>query len=82
MSDLLLNKELRQELFLDDDSSDKNNPVRYVTRIRTTTILRRLEGDKARQERILHFLRDAELFGFILNEQSARTLPPREAGGS
>ncbi len=67
VTDLLLNKELRQELFADDqsNSSDNDNPVGYVARIITITILRRLEGDEQRQARILNFLRDAELDKFI-----------------
>ena len=67
VTDLLLNKELRQELFADDqsNSSDNDNPGRDVARIITITILRRLEGDEQRQARILNFLRDAELDKFI-----------------
>ena len=67
MGKLLLNKELRKELFPNDELNflDKDNSVRDVARIRTITILRRLEGDQERQARILDFLRDAELYKFI-----------------
>ncbi len=44
----------------------KDNPVRDVARTQTITILRRLEGDTDRQNRIINFLRDAELYEFIL----------------
>ena len=68
VTDLLLNKELRQELFTDDQSNSSNNDnsVGSVIRLITITILRRLEGDEQRQARILNFLRDAELDKFIL----------------
>ena len=69
MSDLLLNKELRKDLLpnVNDklNPSGYDNPVRDVARTQTTTILRRLEGDKDHQARILDFLRDAELYQFI-----------------
>ncbi len=69
MAEILLNKELTQKLFLNDNqsnSSDKDNPVRDVARTITITILKKLEGDKDRQEIIIHFLRDTQLYGFIL----------------
>ena len=66
MAQILIDKELRKELFTDDkDNEYHDNPVRDVTRTLTITILRRLEEDRPRQERIIHFLRDAELYGFI-----------------
>ena len=72
MSKLLLDKELRKELFpnVNDilNPSDCDNPVRDVARIQTITILRRLEDDTYRQARIIHFLRDAELYKFILKK--------------
>ncbi len=65
VSDLLLNKELREELFPDNDTLDQDNHVRDVARIRTITILRRLEKDTERQASIIYFLRDAGLYQFI-----------------
>ncbi len=68
---LFLDKELRKELFPDDKSNflEKDHPVLDLIHTRTISILRRLEGDEERQERILHFLRilrNAELYQFIL----------------
>ena len=69
MSDLLLNKELRKDLFpnVNDklNPSGYDNPVRDVARTQTITILRRLEEYKERQGRIIDFLRDTELYKFI-----------------
>ena len=62
---LLLDKELRKELFSDNDFPNQDNPVQDLARILTITILRRLEGDLERQVRIIHFLRDTDLLGFI-----------------
>ncbi|MBW4450066.1 MAG: pentapeptide repeat-containing protein [Spirirestis rafaelensis WJT71-NPBG6] len=62
MSEILTNKTNQSQLFSDEY---KDNPVKDIVRIRTTTILRRLEKDKERQYRILHFLDDAELLGFL-----------------
>ncbi|BDA71552.1 hypothetical protein CAL7716_057180 [Calothrix sp. PCC 7716] len=53
-----------------DTSTD--NPVRDVARVRTTTILRRLEGDEERQGHVLDFLRDSELLNFILSGAKLR----------
>ena len=76
MAKLLLSKELRKELFpnVNDklNPSGCDNPVRDVARIETITILRRLEGDTERQAIILRFLRDAELYEFILNNANLR----------
>ena len=71
MDKLLLDKELKKELFTYDklkslDNENNDNPVGDVARIITITILRRLENDRERQARIIHFLRDAELSEFIL----------------
>jgi uncharacterized protein YjbI with pentapeptide repeats len=67
MSEILINKRSRSELYLDENGSNhKDNCVRDVARIRTVTILRRLENDIERQDRVLSFLRDTELFQFIL----------------
>ena len=75
---LLLDKELRKELFPNVNDKfnilDKDNPVRDVARTQTITILRRLEGDKERQARILNFLRDAELYGFIFENANLSTI--------
>lgn len=70
MSELLINQDSRTELLLNtakDNDANHDNPVRDVARIRTITILRRMEGDTERQDRVLHFLRDAELLGFLLD---------------
>ena len=69
MVELLINPELRAELF--PPVQDKfylfelDNPVREVARLKTITILRRLEGELQHQARIIHFLEDAELDKFI-----------------
>ena len=60
MGDILLNKEYRRMLFADDNS------VRDIARALTIAILRKLEGDRRRQDVVLRFLRDAELHKFIL----------------
>ncbi len=75
MAKLLLDKELRSELFSNDqsnssDNDNKDNPVINVARTQTITILRRLEGDTDRQNRIINFLRDAKLYDFILKNAS------------
>jgi uncharacterized protein YjbI with pentapeptide repeats len=70
MAEILIDKDRRLELLPDkNNNNDTNidNPVRDVARVRTTTILRRLEGDKERQGHVLDFLRDAELLQFILS---------------
>jgi uncharacterized protein YjbI with pentapeptide repeats len=71
MSELLINQNSRTELLLNtakDNDANHDNPVRDVARIRTITILRRMEGDTERQDRVLYFLRDAELLGFLLDQ--------------
>ena len=60
MTKLLLGKEYREELFLTEDNS-----VKDVARTQTIKILRRLESDGMRQDRIIHFLQDAKLYKFI-----------------
>jgi len=96
MAKLLLDKELRKELFSDVElksilsSHDrlhrlgKDNAVRDVARTQTITILRRLEGDKERQTRIIHFLRDAELLGFVLKNANllSANLRATDLGGA
>ena len=62
---LILNKELRKDKLKFLNKEDNDNPVRDVARTQTITILRRLEDDKERQERIINFLSDAELYQFI-----------------
>ena len=67
---LIVDKELRKEILTYDrlkslDNEDNDNPARDMARVRTITILRRLEFDRARRARIIHFLRDAELYEFI-----------------
>lgn len=64
MSQLLINKKNQSELF---DHKYKDNPVKDIVRVRTTTILRRLEKDIERQYRIFHFLGDTELLPFLLS---------------
>lgn len=66
MAEILISPTTRSELFLDNQSNYQDNSVRDVARIRTVTILRRLEGDIKRQNRILHFLHDSELLKFLL----------------
>ena len=67
MANLWLESKLREELFRDAqlNSSARDNPVRELACLKTIIILRRLEGDKERQARIIHFLEDAELDKFI-----------------
>jgi uncharacterized protein YjbI with pentapeptide repeats len=77
MSELLIDQGIRTELLLDktkDNDSNQDNPVRDVARIRTITILRRLEGDTERQDRVLHFLRDAELLEFLLSHANLKSV--------
>ena len=63
IAELLLSEEYRSKLF--DKQSSDDNSIRDLARIRTVTILRRLENDRKRQRQVLEFLRDAELFDFI-----------------
>ena len=69
MSNLLLNKEFRKDLFpnVNDklNPSSYDNPVRDVARTQTITILRRLKIDKELQARVIDFLRDAKLYQII-----------------
>jgi uncharacterized protein YjbI with pentapeptide repeats len=67
MAEILIDKDRRLELLPNNNDTNIDNPVRDVARVRTTTILRRLEGDRERQGHVLDFLRDAELLQFILN---------------
>lgn len=67
MAAILINNKSRSELFSGVNGKDyEDNSVRDIARIRTVTILRRLENDINRQNRILHFLHDAELLQFLL----------------
>ncbi|WP_052754540.1 pentapeptide repeat-containing protein [Calothrix sp. 336/3] len=70
MSEILINRRSRSELFLDTNEksnhANADNCVRDVARIRTVTILRRLENDTERQNRVLHFISDTELLQFLL----------------
>lgn len=99
MSKLLLDKELKEELFsyvelkliiseklkqimyardelnfLEPDNSTKD-----LARTQTITILRRLENDSKRQSRILSFLYDTELYGFIFKGSSMARINLSEA---
>lgn len=66
MAELLLNPQYRKELIPREGEDQKSdNSVRDVARIRTVTIIRRLERDKERQATVLHFLRDAEMLNFL-----------------
>ncbi|MBW4600695.1 MAG: pentapeptide repeat-containing protein [Calothrix sp. FI2-JRJ7] len=81
MAEILIDKERRLELLPDKNNSNNtntDNPVRDVARVRTTTILRRLECDKERQGNVLDFLRDSELLNFIL---SGANLSSAKLGG-
>jgi uncharacterized protein YjbI with pentapeptide repeats len=64
IAQILINQTTRTELF--KNGGLKDNSIRDVARMRTVTILRRLEGDTKRQNRIIDFLRDAELLKFLL----------------
>lgn len=66
MSAILINQQTRSELIGNRNNAHKDNPVCDVARIRTATILRRLEDDIKRQNRVLHFLQDSEILGFLL----------------
>ncbi len=66
MSGILINNSSRSELFPHENETKIDNPVRDVARIRTVTILRRLENDTERRDRVLHFLQDTELLQFLL----------------
>jgi hypothetical protein len=67
MAVILINERSRSELFYNkNENNNEDNSVRDIARIRTVTILRRLENDIERQNRILHFLHDAELLQFLL----------------
>jgi uncharacterized protein YjbI with pentapeptide repeats len=67
MAELLLNQEFRKELLQSKtEYPHSDNSARDVARVRTVTILRRLEGDTQRQARVLHFLGDAEMLKFLL----------------
>ena len=70
MADLWLDQKQREELFGDAqlNSSAQEHSVQELAGIKTITILRRLEGDRERQARIIHFLQDAELDKFILKK--------------
>ncbi|MDJ0682167.1 MAG: pentapeptide repeat-containing protein [Xenococcaceae cyanobacterium MO_167.B52] len=57
----------------------KDNPVRDLARTQTITILRRLESDEIRQDRIIHFLRDAELYQFIFENANLSGINLQEA---
>jgi uncharacterized protein YjbI with pentapeptide repeats len=55
MSELLLEKNLR--------GSEQNEEVRKIARVRTLTILGRLDGDRMRKRSVLLFLKEADLVG-------------------
>ncbi|MDJ0648565.1 MAG: pentapeptide repeat-containing protein [Xenococcaceae cyanobacterium MO_188.B19] len=63
-----------EELFPTKDTS-----VRDLARTQTITILRRLESDGIRQDRIIHFLRDAELYKFIFENANLSGINLQEA---
>jgi uncharacterized protein YjbI with pentapeptide repeats len=60
------NSSNQKKLTKKDVNTYIDNSVRDVARIRTITILRRLENDVLRQNIILNFLRDAKLLNFLL----------------
>jgi uncharacterized protein YjbI with pentapeptide repeats len=66
MAQILMNQRTRSELFKHEGTKD--NSICDVARIRTVTILRRLEEDSKRRSRVIDFLHDAELLKFILKE--------------
>lgn len=82
MSEIIINKTSRSELFSNNSDKISSNDWRYdptkkykrtqdnsiqdVARVRTITILRRLENDIERQNRIIDFLHDSELLQFLL----------------
>jgi uncharacterized protein YjbI with pentapeptide repeats len=68
MAKLLLDKELKNELFSkrQANSTEIDNSVLDVARILTVTILKRLEGDKELTDEVLYFLREVELLEFVL----------------
>ena len=67
MANLWLEQKQREELFDDAqlNSLAQGQLVGKLAGLKTITILRRLEGDRERQARIIHFLQDAELDKFI-----------------
>lgn len=78
MSEILINQRNRSELFCDTNTTSErtntDNSMRDVARVRTVTILRRLENDTERQNRILDFLRDTELLQFLLKTANLRSV--------
>lgn len=64
MAQILMNQHTRTELF--KHAGTKDNSICDVARIRTVTILRRLEEDSKRRSRVIDFLHDAELLKFLL----------------
>ena len=67
MANLWLEQKQREGLFRDAqlNSSARDHPVWELACLKTIIILRRLDGDRERQARIIHFLQDAELDKFI-----------------
>ena len=80
---IILNKKSRKSFahakITSFDNEDNDNHVHDVARIRTITILRRLEGDKKRQALIIRFLRDAELYDFIFRNANLSIINLKEA---
>ncbi|BAY96009.1 MULTISPECIES: pentapeptide repeat-containing protein [unclassified Tolypothrix] len=70
MAEILINPETRSELLTKESGFDMDNSIRDVARIRTVTILRRLEDDIKRQNRILHFLYDCGILKFLLKNSN------------
>lgn len=66
MAQILMNQRTRTELF--KHKGVKDNSICDVARIRTVTILRRLEEDSKRCSRVIDFLHDAELLKFLLTD--------------
>lgn len=66
MAQILMNQRTRTELF--KHGGIKDNSICDVARIRTVTILRRLEEDSKRRSRVIDFLHDAEVLKFLLKE--------------
>jgi len=68
IANLLVQKEYRTELLVNEDLNDlrNDNPIKEVARINTVIVLRRLRNDTERQNQVLDFLRSAKLSKFML----------------
>lgn len=68
MSEILINKTSRDELFTIKDNENQNDSVLKLARIRTVNILRWLEKDIGRRDKALQFLRDSKLSQCVLKK--------------